>query len=65
MIGAYMVLAFSSFILNGGADQSVMEKASITEQVDSSATKEVKNATVLHCDIPHRARTKPDESPQI
>ena len=45
MIGAYMVLAFSSFILNGGADQSVMEKASITEQVDSSATKEVKNAT--------------------
>ena len=45
MVGAYMVLAFSSFILNGGADQSAMEKASITEQIDSSAAKEVQNAT--------------------
>ena len=43
MIGAYMVLAFSSFALNGGADQSAMEKAT-TEQADAAA-KEIKNAT--------------------
>ena len=45
MIGAYMVLAFSSFIFNGGADQSAMEQEATTEQVDSSTTKEVKNST--------------------
>ena len=31
MIALYMILAFSSFILNGGADQSVMEQNDIAE----------------------------------
>ena len=44
MIGSYMFLAFSSFILNGGADQSVMEQQVVTEQADTTA-KDVKNST--------------------
>ena len=45
MVGAYMVLAFGSFLLNGGADQSAVEQKSPTEQVASATTKEVQNAT--------------------
>ena len=43
MVGAYMILAFSSFILNGGADQSAMEQPSMMEQ--PTASEEIKNAT--------------------
>ena len=42
MISLYMILAFSSFILNGGADQSAMEQNSIIEQ---PSAEEVQNAT--------------------
>ena len=43
MVGAYMILAFSSFILNGGADQSAMEQPNMVEQATTS--EEVQNAT--------------------
>ena len=43
MVGAYMILAFSSFILNGGADQSAMEQPNMMEQATTS--EEVQNAT--------------------
>ena len=43
MVGAYMILAFSSFILNGGADQSAMEQPDMVEQATTS--EEVQNAT--------------------
>ena len=43
MVGAYMALAFSSFILNGGADQSAMEQPNMVEQATTS--EEVQNAT--------------------
>ena len=46
MMSAYMMIAFSSFLLNGGADQSAMEEKSPTEQVASATTtKEIQNAT--------------------
>lgn len=45
MVGAYMMLAFSSFLLNGGADQSAMDPKSPTEQVSSETTKDIQNAT--------------------
>ena len=45
MVSLYMILAFTSFILNGGADQSALEKRSIVEQVTNSSTEEVNNAT--------------------
>ena len=45
MVALYMILAFSSFILNGGADQSAMEQQSITEQIANPNTEEVQNAT--------------------
>ena len=51
MIGAYMALAFSSFILNGGIDQSALEQPGITEQVsqaeqtNANSTNDVQNAT--------------------
>ena len=45
MVSLYMILAFSSFILNGGADQSAMEQHSITEQVANPTPEEVQNAT--------------------
>ncbi len=45
MVALYMILAFSSFILNGGADQSAMEQQSITEQVANPTPEEVQNAT--------------------
>ena len=43
MVGAYMILAFSSFILNGGADQSAMEQPNMVEQ--ATTPEEVQNAT--------------------
>ena len=43
MVGAYMMLAFSSFLLNGGADQSAMDPKSPTEQVSSETTKDIQN----------------------
>ena len=45
MVAAYMILAFTSFILNGGADQSVLEQQSLTEQIANPNSEEVQNAT--------------------
>ena len=45
MVALYMVLAFTSFILNGGADQSAMEQPTPTEQLEGIALEEVQNAT--------------------
>ena len=45
MVGAYMTLAFSSFILNGGADQSVMEQTNNTVLADNATKEQVQNAT--------------------
>lgn len=45
MVALYMVLAFSSFVLNGGADQSAIEQQSITEEIANPTTQEVQNAT--------------------
>ena len=45
MVAAYMILAFTSFILNGGADQSVLEQQSLTEQIANPSSEEVQNAT--------------------
>ena len=45
MVSVYMMLAFSSFLLNGGADQSSMERPSITEQISNATTEDVHNAT--------------------
>ena len=45
MVALYMILAFSSFILNGGTDQSALEQRSIAEQIDSSQPNNVENAT--------------------
>ena len=44
MIALYMILAFSSFILNGGADQSAMEQPSIIESLEG-INDEIKNST--------------------
>lgn len=45
MVALYMVLAFSSFVLNGGVDQSALEQQSVTEALANAATDEVANAT--------------------
>ena len=45
MVAVYMALAFTSFMLNGGADQSALEQQSITEQIANPNTEEVQNAT--------------------
>jgi len=45
MVALYMILAFSSFVLNGGVDQSALEQQSVTEALANAATDEVANAT--------------------
>ena len=45
MVSVYMLLAFSSFILNGGADQSALEQLTITEALADSTPDTVNNAT--------------------
>ena len=45
MVAVYMALAFTSFILNGGADQSVLEQQSRTTLLSDTAAEEVQNAT--------------------
>ena len=45
MVALYMVLAFTSFVLNGGADQSILEQQHITEQTAIPTSEEVQNAT--------------------
>lgn len=45
MVSLYMILAFSSFILNGGADQSVMEPQTMTETLANATSEKVENAT--------------------
>ena len=45
MIALYMILAFSSFILNGGTDQSAIEPQSVAEQIANPTPEEVQNAT--------------------
>ena len=45
MIAVYMALAFTSFMLNGGADQSVLEQQSLTEQIANPSIDEIQNAT--------------------
>ena len=45
MVSLYMALAFTSFILNGGADQSALEQQSTTEQVANPNNEEIQNAT--------------------
>ena len=45
MVSVYMVLAFTSFILNGGADESILEQQSLTEQIANPINDEVQNAT--------------------
>ena len=44
MVALYMILAFSSFVLNGGADQSALEQPTATEQLEGM-TDEIKNST--------------------
>ncbi len=45
MVAVYMALAFTSFILNGGADQSVLEQQSRTTLISDTTAEEVQNAT--------------------
>lgn len=45
MVALYMILAFSSFVLNGGVDQSALEQQSVAEALANAATDEVANAT--------------------
>ena len=45
MISVYMILAFSSFILNGGADQSALEQRTVTESLANPQPEQVSNAT--------------------
>ena len=45
MVALYMTLAFTSFVLNGGADQSVLEQQSLTEQLANPSNEEIQNAT--------------------
>ena len=45
MVSVYMLLAFSSFILNGGADQSALEQLTITEALADPTPDTVNNAT--------------------
>ena len=44
MVSVYMALAFTSFILNGGADQSALEKQGLTP-AEAAYTESVKNST--------------------
>ena len=43
MVALYMILAFSSFVLNGGVDQSALEQQSVTEALANAATDEVQH----------------------
>ena len=45
MVSIYMILAFTSFVLNGGADQSALEQRSVTETLADPIPEEVSNAT--------------------
>ena len=45
MVAVYMILAFSSFILNGGADQSALEQQTVTEVLSDPTPEQVNNAT--------------------
>ena len=45
MVAVYMALAFTSFILNGGADQSAIEQQTITEQIANPTKQETQNST--------------------
>ena len=45
MVALYMILAFTSFVLNGGADQSILEQQNLTEQVANPSNEEIQNAT--------------------
>ena len=45
MVAIYMVLAFTSFVLNGGADQSALEQQNLTEQIANPIVDETQNAT--------------------
>ena len=45
MVSVYMILAFSSFILNGGADQSALEQRTVTEVLSDPTPEQVNNAT--------------------
>ena len=45
MVSLYLILAFSSFVLNGGADQSALEQRTVTEALADPTPDEVNNAT--------------------
>ena len=45
MVSIYMILAFTSFVLNGGADQSALEQRTVTEVLADPTLDEVNNAT--------------------
>ena len=45
MVAIYMLLAFTSFVLNGGADQSALEQRTVTETLADPMPDEVNNAT--------------------
>ena len=45
MVAVYMALAFTSFIVNEGADQSVLEQQSLTEQIANPINDKVQNST--------------------
>ncbi|MBR5841687.1 MAG: DNA translocase FtsK 4TM domain-containing protein [Bacteroidaceae bacterium] len=45
MISIYMILAFSSFVLNGGADQSALEQPTVIESLADPQPEQVSNAT--------------------
>ena len=59
MVALYMVLAFCSFVLNGGADQSALEPATAIEQfegVADDAPDVVKNSITLRWIPSHMLR---------
>lgn len=45
MVAVYMALAFTSFILNGGTDQSALEQLPPTKQIEEMTAEQVENAT--------------------
>ena len=45
MVAVYMALASTSFILNGGTDQSALEQLPPTEQIEEMTAEQVENAT--------------------
>ena len=45
MVSIYMILAFTSFLLNGAADQSALEKPTVVESIAEPQPEEVNNAT--------------------